>query len=357
MAGLGDLYLMSADTISRLIGMVVFTIVGARFGSVLAVSQSIRFDRDTSALLFGLVGLLIGVIITPWITTRPVRFLRNLINEEPIEKVLMSLIGLLMGLFVALLMAYPLSLLGQPVGDIAPAVMSIVGGYLGLTMFNVRSKEIVDAFNSRFSRVGARSASSATRNLIVDTSALIDGRIVDVAETGFMGGVLIIPRFVLNELHNVADSSDPIRRGRGRRGLNMLNKLQRSDEVAVRIVEEDFEDIADVDNKLVALSLSMNASLITNDYNLGQVADAQGVSVLNVNLLSNAVRAIYIPGEQFAIRIFQEGTDPDQGVGYLEDGTMVVVEHGKRYMDRTITVEVTKLINRNTGRMIFAKPV
>jgi uncharacterized protein YacL len=160
----------------------------------------------------------------------------------------------------------------------------------------------------------------------------------------------------LSELHRVADSSDPLRRNRGRRGLNMLNKLQRSEVVAVRIVEEDFEDISAVDDKLIALALQINASVVTNDYNLNQVANAQSVEVLNINQLANAVRSIYIPGEKFAIRVFQEGKDEGQGVGYLEDGTMVVVENGRRYMDRTITVEVTKLINRETGRMIFAVP-
>lgn len=348
---------MNTESISRLIGLVVFTVIGARVGSTLAFAQAVRFDRDTSALLFALVGMLFGVIMTPWLTVRPIRFVRKLINEEPIEKVLMSAVGLVIGLTIALLLSYPLSLLDDPFGTFAPAAVSLIGGYLGLTMFNVRSKEIVDAFNTRFSRAGARGASSGTRKLIIDTSSLIDGRIVDVAETGFLGGVLIVPRFVLNELHNVADSSDTIRRQRGRRGLNMLNKLQRSEDIPVRIVEEDFEEITEVDNKLVALSLSMGAVLITNDYNLGEVAEAQGVQVLNVNVLSNAVRSIYIPGEVFAIRIFQEGKDADQGVGYLEDGTMVVVENGRSYLDRTISVEVTKLINRNTGRMIFAKPV
>ena len=196
----------------------------------------------------------------------------------------------------------------------------------------------------------------SSRKLLLDTSVLIDGRIKDIVETGFIGGSLILPRFVLSELHRVADSSDALRRNRGRRGLNMLNKLQRSDIANVRIVEEDFEDIQAVDDKLVALALQMDALVMTNDYNLNQVAEAQGVTVLNVNQLANAVRSIYIPGEIFAIRVIQEGTQEEQGIGYLEDGTMVVIEHGQRYMDRTINVEVTKLINRDTGRMIFAVP-
>jgi uncharacterized protein YacL len=199
-------------------------------------------------------------------------------------------------------------------------------------------------------------AGLSSRKLILDTSVLIDGRICEISDTGFIGGTLIMPRFVLSELHRVADSSDPLRRKRGRRGIEMLNKLQRTDSIPIRIVDDDFEDIQAVDNKLVALAIQMTASIITNDYNLNQVAEAQGVPVLNINALANAVRSIYIPGETFAIRIIQEGRDDRQGVGYLDDGTMVVVENGANYMDRSIEVEVTKLINKDTGRMIFAIP-
>jgi uncharacterized protein YacL len=267
----------------------------------------------------------------------------------------MSIIGVLFGLLLALLAAYPLSLLGEPIGIYAPVAISVIAAYLGLTTFGVRAKEIADLVGGRSGR-GNRGQVVGARKLLLDTSVLIDGRITDIADTGFIGGVLLVPRFVLSELHRVADSSDPLRRNRGRRGLNMLNKLQRNEMVPVRIVEEDFEEISAVDDKLIALALQINASVVTNDYNLNQVADAQGVEVLNINQLANAVRSIYIPGERFAIRIFQEGRDEGQGVGYLEDGTMVVVENGRRYMDRTINVEVTKLINRETGRMIFAIP-
>jgi uncharacterized protein YacL len=244
----------------------------------------------------------------------------------------------------------------EPLNWFAPSTVSVVGGYLGMTIFGTRSREILDTLGARLGKPSGRMAGLSTRNLLLDTSVLIDGRIVDVAETGFIGGTLIIPRFVLSELHRVADSSDPLRRSRGRRGLNLLNKLQRDDMVVVRIVEDDIDTVQEVDDKLVALAIQMTASIITNDYNLNQVADAQGVPVLNLNRLANALRPMFIPGEAFAIRIIQEGRDPEQGIGYLDDGTMVVVENGKRYMDRTVQVEVTKLINRDTGRMIFAVP-
>jgi uncharacterized protein YacL len=281
---------------------------------------------------------------------------RRSINEWPVERLMMSILGALIGLLLALLAAYPLSLLEPPFGTFIPPILTIVFAYLGMTIFGIRSKEITDTVGQRLGKPSGRMAGLASRKLLLDTSVLIDGRITDIAETGFIGGTLIVPRFVLSELHRVADSSDPLRRKRGRRGLNMLNKLQRNEIVPVRIVEDDFDDISAVDDKLVALAIQMTASVITNDYNLNQVADAQGVPVLNINQLANAVRSVYIPGETFALRIIQEGREHEQGVGYLEDGTMVVVERGSHYMDRTINVEVTKLINQPTGRMIFAIP-
>ncbi len=346
---------MTPDFISRLVGLVVFAVLGARWGAVSA--DSLNIELESASLLFSLIGMLFGIILTPWLTVRPLRYLRRTLTEWAVERLILSIMGATVGLILALLMAYPLSLLPGVFGWLLPALATVVGGYLGFNTFSVRAKEITDTLGTRFGTPSGRMAGLSSRKLILDTSVLIDGRITDVAETGFLGGTLIVPRFVLAELHRVADSSDSLRRKRGRRGLDMLNKIQRNDVAPVRIIDDDFDDIAAVDDKLVALAVQMTASLVTNDYNLNRVADAQGVPVLNINELSNAVRTVYIPGETFALRIFQEGTDPNQGVGYLEDGTMVVVEKGKKYMDRTIEVEVTKLINRNTGRMIFAIPV
>lgn len=346
---------MSLDFISRIAGMVVFGFVGARIGIDLA--PSIGAPEDVTWFLFALLGVLMGIILTPWITIRPVSSLRRSINEVPIEMLLTSLIGAFIGLMVGLLLAYPLSLLGSPLGNILPAIISVVGVYLGATTFAIRSRELWDLLGNRLSMQRAKMLTmQSNRELLVDTSVLIDGRIVDIAKTGFIGGTLIVPRFVLTELHQVSDSSDMLRRNRGRRGLVKLNELQRNETTLVKIIEDDIEEIAEVDNKLVAVALQRDSAIITNDYNLNQVADAQGVPVLNINLLANAVRTIYIPGESFPLHIIQEGRDIDQGVGYLEDGTMVVIENGKKYMDRTISVTVTRLINRETGRMIFAVP-
>jgi uncharacterized protein YacL len=345
---------MTTDFMSRMAGLVVFLFLGIRFG--LDSAGYLGLPPEYTAFIFGLVGVLFGLIITPYITVRPIRAIRRSINEWPVELLLMSIVGALIGLTLALLAAYPLSLLPSPFGEFTPPVLTVVFAYLGLTIFGVRSKEVADTIGQRLGKPSGRMAGLSSRKLLLDTSVLIDGRITDIAETGFIGGTLIVPRFVLSELHRVADSSDHLRRNRGRRGLNMLNKLQKNEIVPVRIVEEDFDDISAVDDKLVALAIQMTASIVTNDYNLNQVADAQGVPVLNINQLANAVRSIYIPGESFAIRVIQEGREHEQGVGYLEDGTMVVVEKGSRYMDRTINVEVTKLITQPTGRMIFAVP-
>lgn len=341
---------MSLNFIVRLIGVIICSFLGIQVGTQLATS--IHMTVQESALLFFLIGALIGLIATPWVTIFPVRFIRKMFLQMPIERLLMALLGGASGLLLMLLFAYPLSLLGDPFGKFFPSIASLLGAYLGLTIFSVRAQEILDSISSRF---GSRKKGvHRTRELLLDTSALIDGRIADIADTGFLGGILIIPRFVIGELHRGSDSSDPIRRNRFRRGLSVLNKLQQGDMVQVRIIDDDFDNIPDVDNKLIALAIQTDGMIVTNDYNLNKVAGAQGITVLNVNLLANAVRSVYIPGEEFAIRIIQAGTDPEQGIGYLDDGTMVVVEQGANYMDRTVNVTVTKLINRETGRMIFA---
>lgn len=347
--------MLSSEFIFRIIGMFIFALVGARIG--VDAAASFALPGVASSFIFALVGILFGLIITPWITVRPVRFTRRIVNEMPIDVLVMALVGLLFGLVVGLLAAYPLSLLAGPIGDLLPPFVTIVAAYLGGTIFSVRSREIWTLLRDQWgSKTARRSlALSSERELLLDTSVLIDGRIVEIAETGFLGGTLVVPRFVLAELHQVADSSDPLRRNRGRRGLAKLNELQHNEDIPLRIAEEDFSGVTEVDDKLVMLAIQMEAPIITNDYNLNRVAEAQNVPILNINLLANAVRSVYIPGETFPIHIIQEGKDPDQGVGYLEDGTMVVIAGGKQYMDRTMNVTVTRLINKPTGRMIFAE--
>ncbi len=343
---------MSAEFISRIFGMFFFMIVGARVG-VQNSDIFASFPPDVTGFVFALVGILVGLIMTPYLTVRPVILARRTLSEVPVEVLLIAIIGLASGLILALLMAYPISLLGDPFGTLIPPLIAVVFGYLGLSIFGYRAREVLDVFIATSHRPYN---AGAGRELLLDTSVLIDGRIVEIAQSGFLGGTLVLPRFVLSELHQVADSSDALRRNRGRRGLAKLNELQRDPTIEIEIIDDDVSDIEAVDDKLVALAVQRDSAVITNDFNLNQVAEAQGVVVLNINELSNAVRAIYIPGEEFAVHVIQEGREDHQGVGYLEDGTMVVVENGDHYMDRTIKVEVTKLINRPAGRMIFAKP-
>ena len=280
---------MTLFFISRIVGLVVFSIVGIRIGNDLA--DFINLAEAESAFIFFWVGALFGLTATPWITVAPVQRLRRAINEMPVPKLIMSAIGGMMGLVLALMLAFPLSLLERPIGDIAPAITSVIFGYLGMAIFGLRATEIVEVFAERFGGRSRQFNSFTRRQLLLDTSVLIDGRIVEIAETGFVGGTLVIPRFVLSELHRVADSPDPLRRNRGRRGLAKLNELQRNNDLPVKIIEDDPLDFTEVDAKLVALAIELNASLMTNDFNLNQVADAQGVDVLNINALANAVRA------------------------------------------------------------------
>ncbi|MBL8134793.1 MAG: PIN domain nuclease [Anaerolineae bacterium] len=348
---------MTLDFASRLIGMVIFAFIGARLGVMTA--PSLDLDELAVSFVFALVGILFGLVMTPWLTIRPVKSLRRMVNEMAIDVLFTTLAGIVLGAFIALLISVPLSSLEEPFGTIAPAAALIVSGYLVTTIFHVRSREIWLFLEEWFGWKPRRPGLLATgeRLLLLDTSVLIDGRIVDIARTSFLGGTLVVPRFVISELHHVADSSDPQRRNRGRRGLTKLNELQRETHVPFKIVEEDPDDIPAVDDKLIVLALRMDAAIVTIDYPLNQVAAAQGATVLNINELANAVRSAYIPGETFALRVIQDGTEPGQGVGYLDDGTMVIVKDGKNYMDRTIYVNVTKLINRPTGRIIFADPV
>jgi uncharacterized protein YacL len=190
----------------------------------------------------------------------------------------------------------------------------------------------------------------------VDTSVIIDGRISDIAQTGFLVGELLIPRFVLDELQHIADSADALRRQRGRRGMEILAELQESKTIPVRISDIDVEGTREVDSKLVILARQLSCPILTNDYNLNRVAEIQGVPVLNINELANSVKAVLLPGENVDVKIIQEGKERGQGVGYLSDGTMVVVEDGKDYMNQDITSTVTKVLQTAAGRMIFAKP-
>ena len=340
----------SIEFFLRLIGVLIFTPLFTQLGQ--RIAEYSDFPPNQILTVFSIFGFLTGLILTPWISIWPARALRRNIYEMPIDKLIVTLSGGFIGLLLGMMASYPLSILEYPWGMLLPAATTLLFVYLGMTIFNARAREIILLVVSRF----GRSETITRRNIIIDTSVLIDGRLADIAETGFIGGTMIISRFVLNELHHIADSSDAMRRERGRRGLDTLNQLQQSDVSTVQIIDTDFDELNEVDQKLIALSKAMNGLLMTIDYNLSQVASVENVPVLNINQLANAVRSVYVPGEAFDLKIIQQGKDYHQGVGYLEDGTMVVVENARQYIDQEIRVTVTKLINRDTGRLIFARP-
>lgn len=342
---------MSLEFVFRMVGMVIFSIIGVRIG--VTFSGAFALPSDVAGLLIGLVGTLFGLIATPWLTIRPVRAAQRILLRTPTETVVLAFTGLMLGLVPALLITYPLSMLPEPFGSWGPVIVAIFFGYLGLTVFAVRAADVVDMVQGL--RSGPTTSVQRDR-ILLDTSVIIDGRIKDIAEAGFMNWTLVIPRFVLEELQHIADSADMLRRNRGKRGLEVLRELKHMDFPHVEIIDEDVPDVPEVDHKLIMLGRDKDMPVMTNDFNLNQIARLQGVTVLNINILANAVRAEFIPGEIITLKIIQEGKEHDQGVGYLQDGTMVVVENGKRYLDRTVRVEITRLISREAGKMYFARP-
>ncbi len=348
---------MSADFIARLIGMVVFALLGVYGGSWLG--KDVADQQIIYILAVGLVGVLFGLVMTPYLTTRPMRALRATLGKQSAETLFSGLIGLVAGLLTAALLAFPLSLLPDPLGQILPFFGALIFGYYGVALFVMRQNDIANilgAVTSRRENGTSAGWSQSSRTILLDTSVIIDGRVADIAKTGFLPGTLLIPRFVLNELQYIADSPDSLRRQRGRRGMEVLSELQKATSVVVRISDIDVEGVREVDDKLVILARQMKCPILTNDYNLNRIAELQGVPILNINELANSVKSVVLPGETLVVNVIQEGKESGQGVGYMEDGTMVVVENGNKFLNREIDVTVTKVLQTAAGRMIFARP-
>ena len=358
---------MSIELISRIIAFIIFGSVGGFFGQNLGnfLQRSLAINPKPvilyqigSAIVFAIVGF----IIAPWISIKPITSIRKHLSNLSAQTLVYGIIGLVVGLVLSALLAYPISLLPTPFGSILPVIAALIFSYLGIITFVSRQKDL-----RSFIRVGPRhqaldedsnekSGLSDSRRILVDTSTIIDGRIYDIARTGFLPGRLLIPRFVLNELQYVSDSADNLRRQRGRRGMEVLSELQKDTNIPITITDIDVEGVREVDDRLVVLARQLNCPILTNDYNLNRVAELQGVTVLNINELANAVKAILLPGESLEMEIIQEGKEYGQGVGYMEDGTMVVVEDGHNFIGKTVRITVTKVLQTAAGRMIFAKP-
>jgi len=343
---------MTVELIFRLIVMVIVAALGWQLGGYLAGVFAASYQSSYTYVVT-LVSALIGFLIAPLVTIRPLRALGKSIRQLPARLIMVGSIGLIIGLVISALLYLPLSKLPGTLGNLAPTLAAIVCGLLGILVMVWRERDfrnILGTFRP------LKSGAVRREVVLLDTSVIIDGRIADICKTGFISGAMIVPRFVLDELQHIADSADALRRNRGRRGLDILNKLQKDSTVALEISDLDAPQVHGVDSKLVKLARELECSIVTNDYNLNRVAELRGVKVLNINELANAVKAIVLPGETVQIEIIQEGKEPGQGVGYFDDGTMVVVEDARRLVHSTINVVVTRVLQTVAGRMIFARP-
>lgn len=320
------------------------------------------------ALIVSIVSAIIcGFIlfaVTPWLMKKGLRsanWIETELQKIPTTDIIVGSLGLIIGLIIAYLISQLLIIIPIPlVGTILSVIVYIFLGYLGVSIATKKINDLINLPNI-FKRISSKDKednkmSGSSKPKILDTSVIIDGRIADVCKTGFVEGPLVIPEFVLEELRHIADSSDSLKRNRGRRGLDILNKIQKELEIEVQITDKDFDEIAEVDSKLVRLGQVMSGKIITNDFNLNKVSELQGVPVLNINELANAVKPVVLPGEEMVVQVIKEGKEMNQGVAYLDDGTMIVVDGGKKHIGETMDVMVTSVLQTAAGRLIFAKP-
>ena len=319
----------------------------------------------TNSLLGALIFFLLSLLIVNSILAG-IKRIEKTMSELSLSFLLFGAIGSIIGLLIGVIISIPFFAWNLPfVNSVVPVVLMLLFGYLGFQMGTTRVEEWMKIFSSKNKKQEqANDSQMLDRKVddffrkykILDTSVIIDGRIYDIAKTGFLEGTLLIPNFVLYELQYIADSGDNLKRVRGRRGLDILNSLQKEEGISVEMYEGDFEEIAEVDSKLLKLAKLSDGVVVTNDYNLNKVAEFQNVPVLNINELANAVKPVVIPGETMEVVVVKAGTERQQGVAYLDDGTMIVVEDGQHYMNEKITVVVTSALQTAAGRMIFARP-
>ena len=302
---------------------------------------SAAFGYGISGIYGGAVALIVAIIAIALESCVPSPLLRDFFA---------CLVGLTFGLIAAGVVIYIMSQTSTVIPVIAKLSTVLVMSYAGMMIIYRRRKSF-----GLFSRAAPGASSSSPSYKILDTSVIIDGRILEICQTGFLPGIIVIPRFVLNELQHIADSTEQLRRNKGRRGFKILRDLQNDTDMEVNITEEDFPDIAEVDAKLVRLAQELDAKIVTNDFNLSKVAELQGVIVLNINALANAVRPVVVAGEVIQVHVLKEGKELNQGVGYLDDGTMVIVEGGKSHVGQVIDVVVTQMLRTSAGQMIFTR--
>lgn len=321
-----------------------------RFLLILACSVSGYFIASKSyGFPISLLGLLLGFIVAIFVIQ-----MEQGIRKVSIRVIVGGVIGTIIGLIIAFLFAYGLSFVNigerQAVVPWVYVLLTCTLGYLGLVIGSKKSEEF------SFSLFNAAKAVKPTEDYrILDTSVIIDGRIADICDTGFLEGTLIVPRFVLEELQHIADSADSMKRSRGRRGLDILNRMQKSAGMVIEVVDQDFPKVKGVDSKLVELAKKAGGKIITNDFNLNKVAELQGIKILNVNELANALKPVVLPGETMVVKIIKEGKEQGQGVAYLDDGTMVIVDNAVKHQGEMVEVLVTSVLQTTAGRMIFSE--
>jgi uncharacterized protein YacL len=346
----------------------VIRLLGAALGLLVALSFVVGgtgiFGQGAYAgaliALWLVAWLVVGFAVLPYLTVVPAAWLIRWVQELSTAEFVAAVLGLLMGLLMGLLLGFPMAAFPAPFGTWLPVGVSITLG-LGMAGLTVAKRHDLITAAEAIGLLRRRGEEPATPrrgepHVVVDTSAIIDGRIADIAEAGFLQGTLVVPRVVLEELQRIADSPDTLRRARGRRGLEIVARLQKEDRVPVEIADETHPEIPEVDAKLVAMARARSGVILTNDFNLNRVAEIQGLRVMNVNSLANAMKPAVLPGEELRVRVIQEGKEAGQGVGFLDDGTMIVVEGGARHLDRDVGVVVTRVLQTVAGRMIFAQP-
>jgi uncharacterized protein YacL len=340
-------------------------LLGAALGGLVGISFAATNSALTGAnggwilAVWVTAWIVVGFAILPYLTIVPAGWLIRQVQQLSTAEFVTAVAGLILGLLMGLLLGLPLSRFDPPLGTWLPLGVSL---FLGLGMVGLTVAKRADLIAAAEAMGIVRRPTEAPTEIrsgdprvVVDTSAIIDGRIAEIVESGFLYGTLVIPRFVLEELQHIADSSDTLRRNRGRRGLEILARLQKDSPTPVEISDEN-PDVHEVDAKLITLAKSRSKAILTTDFNLNRVAELQGIRILNINSLANAVKPAVLPGEELRVRVIQEGKEAGQGVGFLDDGTMIVVEGGSRFIDRDLDVAVTRVLQTVAGRMIFAQP-
>lgn len=337
----------------RLAGAIVLGLIAWPLGTELERSAAMGNNPQLNVSIL-LSFALVGLIATPYITKLAAKIIISSSQSVPSSKIFASTIGLTSGLVVAILISVPLSRLTDWPGVWLPIILTLLFAIIGGAIAVNREEDLLSLFPQL--QNSSSSGGKSNSKMVLDTSAIIDGRIADISHTGFVPGQFVIPTFILDELRHIADSSDSVRRNRGRRGLEMLNKLRKDSDSPVQVLDVDRWEGQEVDAKLVLLAKSLHAPIVTTDFNLNRIAEIQDVHVLNVNELANALKSVVLPGEEMELSVIQEGKESGQGVGFLDDGTMVVVEGGRRFLDKTVDVSVTRVLQTAAGRLIFAQP-